>query len=156
MKNFQNKDKIIKASRQLCVLARVTLAVWIIGLAMFLVLTINVTTNGGNSRSIYLTGGGLIEMLFAIMITLNFLQFFNRLRKGELFDAPTIGCLHAAGRWWLAYWMMDFAFCAIGNKWFETQMTYTFGGLFTAMTVIFVAWLLKEAQDLQEEQALTV
>jgi hypothetical protein len=156
MKNFQNKDKIIKVSRQLWGLTRVTLAAWVIGLVLFLIEAINGIANGGNSRAVYLTGGGIIEMLFAIMITLNFMQFFKRLREGELFDAHTIGRLLAAGRWWLAYWIMDFAFCAVGNGWFDTRMTYTFGGVFTAMTIIFVAWLLKEAQDLQEDQALTV
>jgi hypothetical protein len=156
MKNFQNKDRIIKVSRQLSGLARVTLGIWIIVLVMFLVEIVNITTNGGNSRAIYLTCGGIIEMLFAIIVTLNFLRFFNRLRQGELFDSPTVARLYAAGRWWLAYWIVDFAFCAIGNGWFATRMTYTFGGLFTALTIIFVAWLLKEARDLHEEQALTV
>ena len=31
-----------------------------------------------------------------------------------------------------------------------------FGGLFAGLALIFVAWLLKEAQKLQEEQELTV
>ena len=31
-----------------------------------------------------------------------------------------------------------------------------FGSLFAGLVLVFVAWLLKEAQELQEEQELTV
>jgi hypothetical protein len=35
-------------------------------------------------------------------------------------------------------------------------MVWDSGGLFAGLILIFVAWLLKEAQELQEEQELTV
>jgi hypothetical protein len=34
--------------------------------------------------------------------------------------------------------------------------TVNFGSLFAGLAFMFVAWLLKEAQELQEEQELTV
>jgi hypothetical protein len=156
MKNFQNKEKIVKVSRQLCGVARVALIFWGAGLVMFFVETVLAIIHFGNARAIYLTGGGVAEMALAIVITLNFLRFFNRLNAGELFDAETVGYLENAGRWWVGYWVADFAFCTIGNQWFGTAMSLSFGQLFTSLVVIFVAWLLKEAQGLQEEQALTV
>ncbi|HZM06617.1 MAG TPA: hypothetical protein VFC44_26760 [Candidatus Saccharimonadales bacterium] len=39
---------------------------------------------------------------------------------------------------------------------FQSKAWNFTGGLFVGLTLIFVAWLLKEAQELQEEQALTV
>jgi hypothetical protein len=90
------------------------------------------------------------------LITLNFLWFFNRLKDGELFDAKTVRYLEAAGRWWMGYWVADFMFCLVGKNWFGTTMAFSFGQLFTSLIVIFMARLLKEAQGMQEEQALTV
>jgi hypothetical protein len=156
MKNFQNKDRIINVSRRLCTLARGTLAVWFIGLAIFLFEVIATATRGGNARAIYLTSSGVIEMLCALTVTWRFLQFFTRLGKGALFDAPTVGSLHAAGRWWLVASFCDLAFGIIGNTWLDTRVTVAFGELLPALIVIFFAWLLEEAQGLQEEQALTV
>lgn len=157
MKNFQNKEKIMKVSRQLCGVARVGLFFWGAGLVMFLVQTVAaLLTHNWNAPEIYILCGGIVEMPLAIMVTLNFLWFFNRLKEGELFDGNTVGYLETAGKWWMGYWLADFAFCVIGFKWFGTKMEVSFGQLFTSLIVIFVAWLLKEAQELHEEQALTV
>jgi hypothetical protein len=35
-------------------------------------------------------------------------------------------------------------------------VAWNFSNLFAGLTLIFVAWLLNEAQELQEEQELTV
>jgi hypothetical protein len=95
-------------------------------------------------------------MIFALIISLNFFRFFDRLKNGELFDAKTVSQLQLAGRWWLGYWLADFLFGIVGNGCFETKMTFASGQLFASLIVIFVAWLMKEAQELQEEQELTV
>jgi hypothetical protein len=156
MKNFQNKANIAKVSRQLCGAARAALFFWILGLVIFLVETVVALTHYGNARALYLLCGGIPEMVLAIFVTLNFLWFFNRLKDGDLFDGKTVGYLETAGKWWLGYWVADVMFCLIGNQWFGTRMAFSFGQLFTSLIVIYVAWLLKEAQGLQEEQALTV
>jgi hypothetical protein len=156
MKNFQNKTKIIKASKQLRALARLGLIIWAVGLVMFLVIAVAALTNGGNARAIYLSLGGIVEMIFALIISLNFFRFFDRLKNGELFDAKTVSQLQVAGRWWLGYWLADFLFGIVGNGCFETKITFASGQLFASLIVIFVAWLMKEAQELQEEQELTV
>jgi hypothetical protein len=156
MKNFENKEKIMKVSRQLCGIARVGLFFWGTGFVIFFVQAIVALTHFGNATAIYLPSGGIVEMGLAIFVTLNFLWFFNRLKGGDLFDAKTVSYLEAAGRWWMGYWFADFIFSIAGNNWFGTKMTFSFGQLFTSLIVIFVAWLLKEAQELQEEQSLTV
>ena len=156
MKNFQNKTKIIKVSRQLRAVARLSIILWALGIVTFLMALSAGLRNGGNVRTIYLALGGLAEMGLAIGISLNFFRFFDRLNNGELFDAKTVGYLYSAGRWWLGYWVVDWLFAFVGNGWVGTKMDYSFGQLFASLTVIFVAWLLKEAQELQTEQSLTV
>ena len=156
MKNFQNKTKIIKVSRQLRAVARLAIIAWVLGIVTFLLALSAGLRDGGNERTIYLALGGLTEMGLAIVISLNFFRFFDRLKNGELFDAKTVGHLYAAGRWWLGYWVFDWLFAFVGNGWVGTKMDYSFGQLFASLTVIFVAWLLKEAQELQTEQSLTV
>ena len=156
MKNFQNKTKIIKVSRHLRALARLGLIACALGLLLFIFTTITLAFNGGNARAVYISIGGIVEMILAMVICLNFFRFFNRLKNGELFDAKTVAHLAAAGQWWLGYWCMDFMFGVFGNQWMGTKMDFGFGQLFASLVVIFVAWLLKEAQTLQEEQQLTV
>ena len=156
MKNFQNKTKIIKVSGQLRAVARLAIVVWGLGIGVFLLAMASGLRNGGNARTIYLASGGLLEMGLAMVISRHFFRFFDRLYKGELFDATTVGHLYSAGRWWLVYWTFDFLLAFVGNGWLGIKMEYTFGQLFASLVVIFVAWLLKEAQELQAEQSLTV
>ena len=156
MKNFQNKTNIIKVSRQLRAVARLAILLWALGILVFLLVLSTGLRNGGNVRTIYLASGGLMEMGLAIVISRHFFRFFDRLNNGELFDATTVGHLYSAGRWWLVYWTFDFLLAFVGNGWLGMKMEYTFGQLFASLVVIFVAWLLKEAQELQAEQSLTV
>lgn len=156
MKNFQNKANIIKVSRQLRAVARLAIIAWGLGMGIFLLVLSTGLRNGGNGRTIYLASGGLMEMGLAIVISRHFFRFFDRLNNGELFDATTVGHLYSAGRWWLVYWTFDFLLACVGNGWLGVKIEYTFGQLFASLVVIFVAWLLKEAQELQAEQSLTV
>jgi hypothetical protein len=63
-------------------------------------------------------------------------QLFRLYENGLIFAAETIRCIKFLG-----------LLCAVD---------WDSGGLFAGLTLIFVAWLLKEAQELQEEQELTV
>jgi hypothetical protein len=87
-----------------------------------------------------------------------------------LFDAKTVGHLDAAGKWWIVLWLFDVLFHEIRRGVFQIPdygdptglgiwnvwNIYNFGSLFVGLVLMFVAWLLKEAQGLQEEQELTV
>jgi hypothetical protein len=91
------------------------------------------------------------------MVNLKLFRFFDRLKNGHLFDANTVGNLDNAGRWWVALWFFETVFYGIGHELFQFTKSWDFsGGLFAGLTLIFVAWLLKEAQELQYEQELTV
>jgi hypothetical protein len=156
MKNFQNKDRIVKVSIQLRAVAQMALYFWTLGLGLGLFRGITSLTHDGNARALYMVGLGAVEMILFIVISLNFFRFFDRLKNGELFDAKTVGHLQRAGQWWLGGWILNFAAAIIGNQWLGTNLPFGFGQLFASLTIIFVAWLLKEAQQLQEEQQLTV
>lgn len=94
--------------------------------------------------------------VLGLIVNLKLFRFFDRLKNGHLFDAQTVGNLDAAGKWWIAFWIFEGLFYQIGDQFFQMKMVWNSGGLFAGLTLIFVAWLLKEAQKLQEEQELTV
>jgi hypothetical protein len=100
--------------------------------------------------------GSALMCVFYFMVNLKLFRFFERLRNGCLFDVQTVGYLAGAGKWWIALWAYDGLFYGIRTLCFQVKMTWEFGSLFSALTLLFVAWLLKEAQELQEEQELTV
>jgi hypothetical protein len=157
MKNFQNKQKIIKVSRQLRGLARLGLIFWAWMVGLMVSLAIQALAIKGNPAFTYTSFGGLAVVVQALIINWNLLRFFTCLQQGNLFDAKTVGYLQAAGRCWLVYALFDFAYGLVGNSFIGTKMAFTgIGHLFVSLTIIFVAWLLKEAQELQEEQELTV
>jgi hypothetical protein len=87
---------------------------------------------------------------------LKLFRFFDRLKNGYLFDAQTVGNLDAAGRWWIVLWLFQGLFYQIEYQYFGHAMVLGSSGLFAGLILIFVSWLLKEAQELQEEQELTV
>lgn len=95
-------------------------------------------------------------MVLGLVINLKLFRFFDRLQNGHLFDAQTVGCLDTAGKWWVAAGLFEVLFYQIGHAIFQITNAWNFSNLFAGLTLIFVAWLLKEAQELQEEQALTV
>lgn len=165
MKNFQNKAKIIKVSKVIRAILFVGLFCWIIAMAFFL---LNCFFHNAIwqrevhddpslcSPTAFHLGCDSLVCIFAVMVNLKFFYFFSCLKKGCLFDAPTVGHLDAAGKWWLALWFYRALFLQIGDEYFVTRHTWDFAGLFAGLTLVFVAWLLKEAQGLQEEQELTV
>ena len=104
----------------------------------------------------YTMCGMAILHALGLVINLKLFRFFDRLRSGHLFDAQTVGNLDAAGKWWLALWLYQGLFYGLGQEYFQLKMVWNSGGWFAGLILIFVAWLLNEAQGLQEEQELTV
>ncbi|MGH7975775.1 MAG: DUF2975 domain-containing protein [Limisphaerales bacterium] len=93
------------------------------------------------------------------MANLKLFRFFDRLKKGFLFDSQTVGNLSAAGKWLIVLWVYEIASrltVILFWKNYQFENISDLGLLFAGLTLIFVAWLLKEAQELQEEQELTV
>ena len=157
MKNFQNKNKIVKVSKDLRLLASVGFIFWAVMFGTAASVSVHALEIVGNPKLTYLSFGGLAVSVQAFIINWNLFRFFTCLQQGNLFAATTVNYLYAAGRCWFVYALFDFGYGFVGDHYMATKMAFTgFGHLFASLTIIFVAWLLKEAQELQEEQELTV
>jgi hypothetical protein len=157
MKNFQNKAKIVKVSKIIRHILFAGLVLWIgIGIPTVLLQAVKLWNQIGNSATLYLQGGVAILLALSFVVNLKLFRFFDRLKNGYLFDAKTVENLDAAGKWWIVLWLFEVLFYEIGHGVFQISDAWNSGGLFAGLTLIFVAWLLKEAQELQEEQELTV
>ncbi|HEY5232424.1 MAG TPA: DUF2975 domain-containing protein [Verrucomicrobiae bacterium] len=157
MKNFQNKTKIIKVSKIIQHILFAGLVLWVgLGIPIALLQAFNLWNKIGSPAALYLQGGAIVMLLLSFTVNLKLFRFFDRLKNGNLFDAQTIGYLAGAGKWWVMFSIVEGLFYAVGQEFFKIGQAWSFGGLFAGLTLIFVAWLLKEAQELQEEQELTV
>ncbi len=177
MKNFQSKANIARVSKIIRNVLLAGLVAWIIAIPVTLIETI-ILGNGASSLyqqwgigpkepavpiewsplpNLYQKLGMPLLMVFCLIVNLKLFRFFDRLKNGHLFEAQTVANLDDAGRWWVALWFFESLFYGFGQAFFHFKNPpYSGGGLFTGLTLIFAAWLLKEAQELQEEQALTV
>jgi hypothetical protein len=159
MKTFQNKANIVRVSKIIRNFLFAGLVLWIIGIPVVLFpAAVSLWSRlGVTPGARYLQCGLPLLMAVCLIVNLKLFRFFDRLKNGHLFDAKTVGNLDGAGRWWIALWFFESLYYGIGHKFFQmTNAPYFGGGFFAGLTLIFVAWLLKEAQELQEEQALTV
>jgi hypothetical protein len=160
MKNFQNKTKIVKVSEALRIILLFGLFLWVfVFFASLLPFFFDFIYPRGEdiyAIQVYAWSGSALFALFGFMVNLKLVRFFERLKSGCLFDVQTVGYLDAAGKWCIALWFYESFFDGIRSLFFQVKMTWDFGSLFAALTLIFVAWLLKEAQELQAEQELTV
>jgi hypothetical protein len=162
MKNFQNKAKIIKVSKVLRNIAFAGLVWWGIMIPVSLAAALPILFVKGLSFSLpqFLA----IPMFVFVFITnLKIFRFFDRLKNGFFFDAQTVGNLNAAANWWLAVWLYEVMQYVLMQQPWNNPHDFSFyhfppdvGGLFAALTLKFVAWFFREAQELQEEQELTV
>lgn len=88
---------------------------------------------------------------------LNAVPLFDLLKKGNPFDAQTVRHLDSAGKWWITFWVFEVfyyeigRYCGIGCGILQISDVLNFGSLFAGLVLILVAWLLREAQGLEEE-----
>jgi hypothetical protein len=163
MKNFQNKTKIIKVSAILRNIAFAGLIVFGLLIPISLVTAI-LPPFLSKQISFSLVQFLVIPMYIFFFITnLKIFRFFDRLKNGCFFDAQTVGNLNAAANWWLLLWLYEVAFYVLIQQPWKNPHDFSFyhfppdvGGLFAALTLKFVAWFFREAQELQAEQELTV
>jgi hypothetical protein len=163
MTNFQNKAKIIKVSKVLRAIAFAGLVLWGIMIPVSLATAI-LPPFLSKQISFSLTQFLVIPMFIFVFITnLKIFRFLDRLKNGCFFDVQTVGYLNAAAHWWLVLWLYEtMQYVLVQQPWNNPHdfSLYHFppdtGGLFAALTLKFVAWFFREAQELQEEQELTV
>jgi hypothetical protein len=160
MKNFQNQAKIIKVSKNIRSILFAGLVFWMVAipgfLAAFLIPLFVLPEEKMHPPMICETCGTALLASLGLVVNLKLFRFFDRLKNGCLFDAQTVGNLDAAGRWWIVLWLFQGLYYQIEYQFFGHAMVWGGSGLFAGLILIFVSWLLKEAQELQEEQELTV
>ena len=161
MKNFQNKAKIIKVSAALQTIAFFGLVMWaftIAGLLGNAIIPPLIWKQFSFSLSLFLPVPALV---FLFMANLKIFRFFNRLKNGHLFDAQTVENLNAAATWLLLMWLYKIVWLLLRQGLYADNFDLSlvpldWGTLFAGLTLKFVAWFFREAQELQEEQELTV
>jgi len=157
MKNIQNKTKIIKASKILRTILFIGLILQIIGLVCLPIVILTASATGLKSQVVFETCVALIMLLFTFLVTLNFFRLFDRLKDGHLFDPQTIRHLETAGKWWIVLGIVQIMGGAIETWLFSPHNATVSGdGIVAGLAVFFIAWFFREAQELQEEQELTV
>jgi hypothetical protein len=162
MKNFQNKQKIVKVSKVLRNIAFAGLVLWVLMIPASLLAAVGMAAYVKPSLSA--TEFLMVPMfVLAFLTNLKIFRFFDRLQKGFFFDAQTVGNLNAAANWWLVLWFWDMMFFVLMRQPWNNPHDFSLvhflpdtGGLLAPLTLKFVAWFFREAQDLQEEQELTV
>jgi hypothetical protein len=167
MKNFQNKAKIIKVSTALRTIAFAGLVMWAFTIAVVLGNAILLPLFYPKHFTFLLKDFTPVPMfVFAFIANLKIFRFFNRLKNGCFFDAQTVGNLNSAGTWLLMMWLYEKVTVVLGQTlnadppWSDSinysHFPLDLSMLFAALTLKFFAWLFREAQELQEEQELTV
>jgi hypothetical protein len=126
-------------------------------LAAVIIVPIVAVTVGLKSHVTFQNCSMLALLPFAFMVTLNFFRFFTRLKDGRLFDAPTVRYLETAGKWWIVLGVLQITSGSVEAYLFSPRNIIVSGdGIVAGLIVFFIAWFFREAQELQEEQALTV
>lgn len=158
MKSLPNKQKIIKAAEALRVLLLCGLLYWGFAFGACLMPWFVVVPHMERVWPIqwYVFSGVVLQPLLGFMATAYGIFFFNRLKAGFLFDAQTVKYLRVAGQWWFSYWLYQTLFLGGRTLFFGVAMNWDPTCLMGALTVIIIAWFFREAQNLQEEQELTV
>jgi Protein of unknown function (DUF2975) len=163
MKKFQNKAKIIKVSKVLRTIAFAGLVLWVLMIPVSLATAI-LPPMLSKGLSFSFTQFLIIPMfVFAFIANLKIFRFFDRLKNACFFDAQTVGNLNATANWWLVLWFYEVVFFVLMQRPWANPHDFSLyhfppdsGGLFAALTLKFVAWFFRVAQELQEEQELTV
>ena len=159
MNAIPNQAKIIKVSTVLWLVLLAGVVVWAIGIAMGLSGVTRSTIGPATPLMRFRAWGFLGMEALRFMVTWKLCRFFYQLKAGRFFEAATVGYLDAVGKWWIVLWLYSVIFYQlragvfqIVDQWNPKSPEALFGGL----VIIFMAWLWKEAQGLQEEKELTV
>jgi len=157
MQKLKNKQKIMKVSRIIRHLLFAGLVVWVVTMpAIALPLIFYICDATRLPSLVWSHAGTLVMSGLCFLINLGLFRFFDRLKDGHLFDAVTVSHLSTAGKWWIVLSLFSLLYGQVGVHWLGFPAPACREDIFPGLALLFVAWLLKEAQGLQEEQELTV
>jgi hypothetical protein len=174
MRNFENKEKIMKASGVMQFICG-WVAFMAFGQGVGIVLEPILHTilhqylPAQSSPGLHATYWFWFKLPFSAVeciAWINLWIFFSRLKTGHIFDAPTVRRLANSGKLMLAGAVYVYVFdflrfllespTANGPVQLGDETGALVGNLTAALAIILVAWLLREGQSLEEEQKLTV
>ncbi len=99
----------------------------------------------------------LLFLPLMFLVTLNFFRLFTRLKNGWLFESETIEYLERAGKWWITLSVVSAIVQLVESYVFRPDHIIVPGnGIWGGLIVFFIAWVLREGQQMKEEQELTV
>lgn len=151
------KNRIKATSRVLRTVLFAALIVQIIGIVGLFIAIPAAIFDRFKSEIVFTNLGSCAIMPFSFMVTLSFFRFFNRLKDGHLFDAQTVSYLEMAGKWWILLGIAQAVFQALQAYLFHPRNINVSGsGIVAGLIIFFIGWVLREAQELKEEQELTV
>lgn len=85
-------------------------------------------------------------------------RLFQSYERGEFFAMAGIRWLKSVGLWMMGFWGVGMLF-QISSRWWAESMNLRFDlgvGLLPGLFVFLIGWILEEAHQIAEEQALTV
>lgn len=87
-----------------------------------------------------------------------FFGLFREYERGSIFEIQSVRRLRRVGGWMIGTWVMGMAFQLSKSLWAaDTNMSFDMGaGLLPGLFICLVAWIMEEAHQIAEEQALTV
>ena len=170
MKTIENQLKIVKLSkifRFLCAMMLVLIPMgafsYIVGFIAYTVhlafLSNSLIASAPYVSSIWdyvLIVSHVIQTIIFFVAVLNLYRFFKRLSKGLLFDAVSLSHLRSAGKCWLSSWFFTVGSALIRVYALNSTPAFPYEGLLIGLAILLVAWLFREAQNLQDERQLTV
>jgi hypothetical protein len=129
-----------------------------IGFPLVVLYALNRILQGASwSQAAFTNCSTVLASPFIFMITLNFFRLFSRFKDGRLFNAQTVRHLEIAGKWWIVLGIIQIILQSFQAYIFHPQNIAISGtGIIAGLIVFFVGWVFREAQELQEEQELTV
>lgn len=158
MKSLQNKVKIIKVSKVIRLFLFVGVVLWSLAIPMALAQCLFKQPVVSGWERLNLQSSFLLIVVIQLAANLRLYRFFDRLQRGFFFDATTVAHLNIAGQWCVLLWLLELFHAEVRSQSLQEAASYagSLSILFVGLILIFFAWLLKEAQGLQEEQELTV
>lgn len=85
-------------------------------------------------------------------------RLFRSYEQGQIFALAGVRWLRSVGLWMMGLWGMGMVF-QVSSRWWAESMMLRFDlgvGLLPGLFVFLIAWIMEEAHQIAEEQALTV
>ena len=95
---------------------------------------------------------------YGLVGALLFFGLFRGYERGSIFEVQSVRRLRRVGGWMIGTWVMGMAFQLSKGLWAaNANISFDLGaGLLPGLFICLVAWIMEEAHQIAEEQALTV